>query len=267
MFIFWKKLSVIVTAVSVFIGIGILAGCKDLEDMENVSCQADLVVYGKIFTSDNNKIVEAFAVKDGKFVYVGDKSGVSAYIDAEKTRIIDHNGKGMIIPGCYEGHAHYLMKNGMDLMGCPDIDIKTSVSAFKEAVKVTYNKAKAAGRSNIYGFGWLYQSFEQEGMPTRQELDSLCPDVALFISDSEGHKGLANTLCLVNAGIMKADGTVLKKGNGIRGGEICMTDGKPNGLLKEQASTYVRNKGIDFNEIFPASLAADAVSNSQDSLL
>lgn len=27
---------------------------------------ADLVVYGKIFTSDGNQIVEAFAVKDGK---------------------------------------------------------------------------------------------------------------------------------------------------------------------------------------------------------
>ena len=35
--------------------------------------KADLVVYGKIFTAENNKIVEAFAVKDGKFVYVGDK--------------------------------------------------------------------------------------------------------------------------------------------------------------------------------------------------
>ena len=29
---------------------------------------ADLVVYGKVFTSEGNKIVEAFAVKDGKYV-------------------------------------------------------------------------------------------------------------------------------------------------------------------------------------------------------
>ena len=34
--------------------------------------KADLVVCGKIFTSEDNKIVEAFAVKDGKYVYVGD---------------------------------------------------------------------------------------------------------------------------------------------------------------------------------------------------
>lgn len=31
--------------------------------------KADLVVYGKIFTSENNQIVEAFAVKDGKFIF------------------------------------------------------------------------------------------------------------------------------------------------------------------------------------------------------
>ncbi len=37
--------------------------------------RADLVVYGKIFTSENNQLAEAFAVKDGKFVYVGDKNG------------------------------------------------------------------------------------------------------------------------------------------------------------------------------------------------
>ena len=31
------------------------------------------MVYGKIFTSENNQILDAFAVKDGKFIYVGDK--------------------------------------------------------------------------------------------------------------------------------------------------------------------------------------------------
>ena len=45
---------------------------------------ADLVVYGKIFTSENNRIVEAFAVKDGKFVYVGNKAGAKAFIKKRK---------------------------------------------------------------------------------------------------------------------------------------------------------------------------------------
>ena len=35
----------------------------------------DLIVYGKIFTSENDRIVEAFAVKDGRYVYAGDRKG------------------------------------------------------------------------------------------------------------------------------------------------------------------------------------------------
>ena len=50
---------------------------------------ADLVVYGKIFTSENNRIVEAFAVKDGRFVYVSDKAGVQPFIKRGKIEIID----------------------------------------------------------------------------------------------------------------------------------------------------------------------------------
>ncbi|MBR6190347.1 MAG: hypothetical protein IKQ59_15585 [Prevotella sp.] len=52
---------------------------------KSVYTSADLVVYGKIFTSEDNQIVEAFAVKDGKYIYVGDKAGAEAYIETGKT--------------------------------------------------------------------------------------------------------------------------------------------------------------------------------------
>ena len=58
----------------------------------------------------------------------------------------------------------------------------------------------------------------------------------MYFADEENHKGLVNTIALVNAGIMKADGTVLKKGDDIRGSEIVMgSDRTPKGFLKEQA--------------------------------
>lgn len=49
---------------------------------------ADLVVYGKIFTSESNQLAEAFAVKDGKYVYVGDKKGAEALVKDGKTDIL-----------------------------------------------------------------------------------------------------------------------------------------------------------------------------------
>ncbi len=230
---------------------------------------ADLVAYGKIFTSakdGNGKtvIAEAFAMKDGKFIYVGDEEGAGSFIKGGKTQIIDHRGKGIITPGFYECHAHYLMGNGKNLMGGPTFDQNTTVEQLKEVVAMAYDQAKAAGKTSIFGFGWVYQAF-MYNMPTIQELDAICPDVALFLNDAEGHKGLANTLCLQNAGILDESGNVLI--SNIRGGEICMTDGKPNGLLTEQAVTYVRNHGINFNEIFPATLGKQAVAQSQEQLL
>ncbi len=236
---------------------------QDSSDIFNTTPQ-DLVVYGKIFTADkNNTLAEAFVVKNGKFVYVGDRDGASEYITTDM-KIIDHTYKGLVIPGCYESHAHYIKANAVELMDGPNISITTHVDTFMQEIKAAYQRAKSASKSNIYGFGWLYQLFEIEGIPTRQQLDSICPDVALFISDSEGHKGLANTLCLQNAGILDKDGNVLI--SEIRGGEICMTNGKPNGLVKEQAATYVRARGIDFNELCPTEAIAQALELTQQQL-
>ncbi|MBR0288071.1 MAG: hypothetical protein IJQ82_03745, partial [Selenomonadaceae bacterium] len=78
---------------------------------------ADLVVCGKIFTSEDNQIVEAFAVKDGKFIYVGDKAGVEAFIENGKTEVIDYTGKGLVMPSCGNGHAHYSIGHGIPKIG------------------------------------------------------------------------------------------------------------------------------------------------------
>lgn len=104
-----------------------------------------------------------------------------------------------------------------------------------------------------------------KNMPTRQQLDAICNDIPIYFADEEGHKGLANTVCLVNAGIMKADGTVLKKE--IRGGEIGMgADGTPNGYLAEQAGTYVRSF-MDNENLFSVETAKDNMAKIQEQLL
>ena len=61
---------------------------------------ADLIVYGKIFTSENDQIVEAFAVKDGRYIYAGDRKGAEAFIEEGRTEILDHTGKGLVMPSC-----------------------------------------------------------------------------------------------------------------------------------------------------------------------
>ncbi len=78
---------------------------------------ADLVVYGKIFTSEINQVAEAFAAKDGKYVYVGDRKGVEAFIERGKTEVLDYMGKGLVMPGCGNSHAHYLLGYALSTVG------------------------------------------------------------------------------------------------------------------------------------------------------
>ena len=227
---------------------------------------ADLVVYGKIFTSEGNNIAEAFAVKDGKYIYVGDKKGAEAFIEEGKTEVVDYTDKGLVMPGCGNGHAHYLSAFAVQSFGTM-IGIDDTVEKFlKEIIPATVKKARETGAKAVYGMGWEFQTFK-DNMPTRQQLDAICSDIPMYFADEENHKALVNTIALVNAGIMSADGTVFKKGNDIRGGEIATgSDGTPNGFLSEQASTYVRSF-LDNESLFSVDMAKSNMAKIQELIL
>ena len=229
------------------------------------SCQsADLVVYGKIFTSEDNRIEEAFAVKDGKYVYVGDKKGAATFVQEGKTDVVDYTGKGLVMPSCGNGHAHYSLGYAIQSVGTI-VDREASVEEFlTKIVPTAVKKARDTGATSIFGQGWNMMTFPKN-MPTRQQLDAICSNIPMYFADEEGHKGLANTILLVKAGIMKEDGTVLKKE--IRGGEIGMgVDGTPNGYLSEQAGTYVRSF-MDNENLFSVDIAKANMTKIQEQLL
>ncbi|MBE6248960.1 MAG: hypothetical protein E7106_06875 [Prevotella sp.] len=252
-----KQMLSCIVLLSVFVGMGLLASCKS-------NTGADLVVYGKIFTSDGNQIVEAFAVKDGKYVYVGDKAGAEAFVEEGKTEVIDYTDKGLVMPGCGNGHAHYTLGYAIQTVGTI-IGYEDSPEKFlKEIMPAAVKKAKDSGAKAIFGQGWNLFTFKDK-MPTRQDLDAICSDIPIYIADEEGHKGLVNSIMLVKAGIMKEDGTVLKKE--IRGGEIGIAaDGTPNGFLSEQAGTYTRSF-LDNESLFSIDIAKATMKSVQEHLL
>ena len=170
-------------------------------------------------------------MKDGRYVYVGDKKGAEAFIEAGRTEIVDYTDKGLVMPGCGNGHAHYLSGYAIPTAGTAIWFNDTPDKFLKEIVPATVKKARETGATAVLGMGWNFSIF-RHNMPTRQDLDAICSDIPMYFIDDEGHKGLVNTIALVNAGIMKEDGTVLMKE--IRGGEIVMdADGIPTGYLKE----------------------------------
>ena len=246
-----------IAVMTVIVGMGMLASCKN-------NTSADLVVYGKIYTAEGDKIVEAFAVKDGKYVYVGDKAGAEALVEEGKTEVVDYTDKGLVMPSCGNGHAHYTLGYAIQSVGTI-ISYDDSPEKFlKEIVPAAVKKAKDSGAKAIFGQGWNLMTFQNK-MPTRQQLDAICSDIPIYFADEEGHKGLANSLMLVKAGIMQEDGTLLKKE--IRGGEIGMgADGTPNGFLSEQAGTYTRSF-LDNESLFSIDIAKATMASVQEHLL
>ena len=236
---------------------GLLASCKN-------NNSADLVVYGKIFTSEGNQIVEAFAVKDGKYVYVGDKAGAEAYVEEGKTEVIDYTGKGLVMPGCGNGHAHYSFGYAIQSVGTV-MSRETDVDQFiKEIVPAAVKKAKDAGVNFVFGSGWEMMKFPKD-LCYRKLLDEVCSDIPIYFFDEEGHKGIANTILLKKAGLIKEDGTAGK--TEMRGGEIVLdADGVPTGYVKEQAGTYVRSF-LDNDNLFSVDIAKENMPKIQEQLL
>ena len=104
--------------IGVILGMGMIAGCAANDNPgSDEKTGADLVVYGKIFTSENNQIVEAFAVKDGKYVYVGDKAGAEDFIKEGKTEVVGYSGTGLVRSGCGNGHSHYMQGHALQTSG------------------------------------------------------------------------------------------------------------------------------------------------------
>jgi hypothetical protein len=232
------KLKKWMLAAIVLCGTSVFMACTSKKDNPSEKDGADLVVSGKIFTSENNQIVEAFAVKDGKYVYVGDKAGAEAFVETGKTEVIDYSGKGLVMPGCGNGHSHYMLGYALRTVGTMiGLDVNTN-QFLKEIVPAAVKKARAEGATSIFGQGWRLQSFNP--MPTREDLDAICSDIPMYFLDEECHKALGNTILLKKAGIIKEDGTAGM--TTIRGGEIVVDEnGMPTGLMKEQAQTYLRS--------------------------
>ncbi len=252
-----KALKLLLAALLVFL-LGAGAVCS-----AEVPC-ADLVVYGKIFTSEGNKVVEAFAVKDGKYVYVGDKAGAEAFIEEGKTEVVDYTGKGLVMPGCGNGHAHYMLGYALKTVGTTINYDDTPDNFLNETVPAAVRNARDKGATSVFGQGWNYMRFK-DNMPTRQQLDAICSDIPMYFLDDECHKALVNSILLVKAGIMKEDGTVLK--SELRGGEIGIgEDGTPNGYLAEQAQTYMRSF-LDNDNLYTLDMAISNLAEIEHHML
>jgi len=190
---------------------------------------ADLILWGgPIWTADDARPqVEAVAVRDGRIVYAGDRTGAQA-MRRPDTTVVDLRGAALF-PGFTDSHAHLLeigeRELTLNLAGEP------SIAAVLEKVK-----AHAAGLKPgevLWGRGWIETHWPEHRFLTRQDLDSVVPDRPVLLGRSDGHALVANSMALKLAGITRdtpapAGGAILKDASG-----------EPTGLLLDAAMGLV----------------------------
>jgi predicted amidohydrolase YtcJ len=190
---------------------------------------ADLVVTATtIHTADpQTPNAQAFAVRDGRFVYVGSRDGVRAYRGA-RTKSLDL-GDVTVLPGLIDAHLHFMAVgralHEVDLAHAPTYD---------EVVRRTVAFAATSPDAWIIGDGWDQNLWPDKTFPTHAALSAALPDRPVVLSRVDGHALLANAKAMELAGVGTASGDP-SGGRIVRDGH-----GAPTGVFVDNAMVLIR---------------------------
>lgn len=173
----------------------------------------------RIYTVDaDRRWAEAVAIRDGRFVYVGDEAGVKAFI-GPRTDVMDVKGR-MAMPGIHDAHQHMVLAQARNIycQSSPEADVKALIAALKAC--------PASKRPN----GWIIADVYRGdnfpgGQADRKLLDEAFPDTPVYIREWSYHHALVNTKALEIAGINRntpnpEGGTILHRADGEPTGEL-----------------------------------------------
>ncbi|MHA7832084.1 MAG: amidohydrolase [Flagellimonas sp.] len=198
-----KKFLLIVTALLVF-------SCNTKEEVDLIVTNANIYTVDDDFSK-----ASSLAVKDGKFVAVGDSEEISKKYNAQEQ--LDAEGK-TIVPGLIDAHCHFygLGQNQqvVNLVG---------TESFDEVVEKVVAFQKERPSDFILGRGWDQNDWEVKEFPTKDKLDELFPDTPVALERVDGHAYLVNQKALDMAGI--------NVGTETEGGEIVKENGEITGVL------------------------------------
>jgi predicted amidohydrolase YtcJ len=190
---------------------------------------ADLIITNAaVWTADKERPkAEAVAVIGERIVAVGSSARVDMWRGGN-TRVIDARGR-LLLPGFNDSHVHFV-SGGMQL---DNVDLKVTSGPEEFARRIAEHANKLPKGEWVLGGDWDEQRWSPAVLPTRQLIDQLTPDRAVFVNRYDGHMALANSVGLRLAG-------VTAKTPDPPGGVIVRdSKGNPTGLLKDAAMSFV----------------------------
>ena len=200
----------------------VITGCREPE-------LADLIIYNaRVYTVDNDStVVEAFAVKDGKFLEVGGSSFIRTKYKAQQE--IDLKGKP-VYPGFIDAHAHFY-GYAQNLIQADLVGTKS----FTEVVeRLVAHRKKYSDAPWLLGRGWDQNDWPVKEFPTNDTLNKIFPELPVFITRVDGHAALVNAKALALAQVTNA--------STVSGGLIQKEKGRLTGILIDNAEELVARK-------------------------
>jgi predicted amidohydrolase YtcJ len=140
---------------------------------------ADLIVTNaRVFTLDPQRpTAAAFAVRDGRFVAVGNEAELQR-VRGEKTRSIDVRGR-TLIPGLNDSHAHAIRGGrfyNLELRWDGVDSLARGLAMIREQAQRT----PPGQWVRVIG-GWSPYQFAEKRMPTVKELNEAAPETPTFV--------------------------------------------------------------------------------------
>src|SRR5689334_2786262 len=185
-----------------------------------------IFIKGTIWTADKSRPkAEALAISGDKILAVGSTKDILALSDKD-TSVVDLKGR-FVVPGFQDSHVHFPGPsiNAVRLDGLDTLEAfqKTLAEFVKSHPNLKW----------VSGGGWGYSAFPNQA-PNKKYIDAVISDLPVYVSERDGHMGLANSKALEIAGITRdtpdpPNGHIMKDERG-----------EPTGELKEAAQGLMR---------------------------
>lgn len=185
---------------SLLFGVLLINGCSMMKK------EVDLIVTNaKVYTVDDRfKVCNTFAIKNGKFLEVGDEHIIEKY---HCENIIDA-GEKPVYPGFIDGHCHFYWYG----IGLNQADLRGTKS-FAEILEIVKAHHIQNPNSWIVGRGWDQNDWPVKAFPTNTQLNELFPETPVVLRRIDGHAVLVNQAAMDAAGISNPE--EVKKGEAI----------------------------------------------------
>ena len=175
----------------------------------------------KIWTADDARpYAQALAIGGDKILAAGTDEEIRRLVRPD-TAVLDLHGR-LVVPGFQDSHLHFPGPS----VNAVRFDGQETLAAFQKRL-ADFAKMHPA-LSWITGGGWAYSTFPNQ-TGDRKYIDAIIADRPVYVTERDGHMGLANSRALEIAGITRStsdppNGHIMRDANG-----------EPTGELKEAA--------------------------------